>query len=58
MEGFNTLQPLELESDKIRRKDKLESTGKIIEGLFGSIEEDAIKRIIEDPTYKGLGERQ
>lgn len=56
MEGFET--PIAQETDLIRRNEKLESAGQIIETLFNAVGDNAIKRIMADPTYEGLTERR
>ena len=56
MEGFET--PVIQETDLVRRNDKLESAAQIIETLFNAVGDNAIKRIMENPTYENLRERQ
>ena len=55
MEGLNTQQTPEL--DVVRRNEKLESAGAIIKTLFESVGDNAIKRLVENPTYENLSNR-
>jgi hypothetical protein len=47
-----------LDTESVRRNEKLRSAGEIIKDLFESVEDNAIKKIMENPTYENLGGRQ